>query len=496
MKNDKTIAATTSDNTTVVIAQTRHLDLTAEQTSPTGIVVHLDPSVLVIESNVRPSAPVTREFIEDIRRNGVLMPIRARRDENGNVLVRAGQRRTLAAREAGLTTMPVYVVDSDDTTTERIFEQLAENEQRLALTDGDRAAAYQQLVFEGLSIPAIAKRTGVKSSEVKTAVTVAENQLAASAVQTHALTLDQAATLIEFEGDDSTVDKLIDTATNSPSQFAHVAQRARDDRARAAARAEAEAKLTEAGYVVLTSQPGYYDTDYTPLTDLIDSEGNKVTDDHITGVEGRAAHVNVYGRDDVTIRYYLSDPKKAGFRKATSSSNAGGPMTDEQKAERRTLIANNKAWLAAETVRRGWLTTFLSRKTLPKDSIPFIAQALTDNRNVVSSGLSSGNNLAHTLLGIERESGFYAPDKLATLATAFPAKATHVALAIVIGGIEDATGKHTWRNPSRNNASYFRQLATWGYGLSEVERIVADHKKSRLMEAVTASNNENEDGKG
>jgi ParB family chromosome partitioning protein len=40
----------------------------------------------------------------------VLIPIAAVRDADGQqVRVRSGQRRTLAAREAGLSTVPVYV---------------------------------------------------------------------------------------------------------------------------------------------------------------------------------------------------------------------------------------------------------------------------------------------------------------------------------------------------------------------------------------------------
>ncbi|WP_181135983.1 hypothetical protein [Rathayibacter sp. AY1E4] len=41
------------------------------------------------------------------------------------------------------------------------------------------------------------------------------------------------------------------------------------------------------------------------------------------------------------VSYYLSDPQAAGFRK--EGGNTAGPMTDEQKAERRILITNNRA---------------------------------------------------------------------------------------------------------------------------------------------------------
>jgi len=307
-----------------------------------GTVEHIDPTTLVIEANVRPSAPVTNDFIGSIRDNGVLTPVLARRDTEGNVLVRAGQRRTLAAREAGLPTIPVYIVDADEVTSERIIQQMIENDQREALTDGDRAAAFQQLSFEGLSVTAIAKRTGSKPATVKSGIAVAENAVAASAIQTHQLTLDQAAALIE--GDTNTVDALIEVATESPEQFAHATQRARDEKRLTAIRETATADLIERGFTVLDHEPGYYETDYTPVRDLLTKDGEKVTEAEIAGVEGRAAFVRVYyTSEEATILYYLADPKAAGFHKDRGNAPSG-PMTEEQKEERNALIANNKAW--------------------------------------------------------------------------------------------------------------------------------------------------------
>lgn len=72
-------------------------------TRPAAVVEHIDPQSIVIEANVRPGdtmKPPTKEFIP-IREHGVVMPVHGYRDEQGNVLVRMGERRTLAAREAG-----------------------------------------------------------------------------------------------------------------------------------------------------------------------------------------------------------------------------------------------------------------------------------------------------------------------------------------------------------------------------------------------------------
>jgi ParB family chromosome partitioning protein len=440
-----------------------------------GTIEHIDPNQIIVEANVRTDANLPREFVASIAQNGVLTPILARRDAQGNVIVRAGQRRTLAAREAGLATIPAYIVEADETTVDRIVQQMVENDHREAVTDADRVAAFQQLAFEGLTPAVIAKRTGTKAATVKAGIAVAENSTAGSAIVSHSLTLDQAAALIEFEGDDETVTDLIDMATTVPEQFAHAVQRARDNRRRATIKAEATADLIARGYTILDREPGYYETDgAVRLRELVNADGATVTVEDIAELDGRAAFVRVYATgEEAEISYFLTDYKKAGFRKDSGSGATSGPMTDEQKAERKTLIANNKAWASAEIVRREWLATFLSRKTLPKDAATVIAQGLTVHRREVGSAVTNGNTLAHTLLGIER-GGFWDADKLAALMEHSPAKVQHVTLAIVLGGIEDSTSKNTWRYPEAPKARYFEQLAKWGYGLSEVEQIVID----------------------
>lgn len=444
-------------------------------TVTSGVIEHIDPNQIIVESNVRTRIPLTREFVASIRENGVLTPILARRNSTGQVIVRAGQRRTLAARQAALATIPAYIVDADDTNADRIVQQMVENDHREALTDAERATAFQQLAFEGLTPAVIAKRTGTKTGRVTSSLAVASNPVAAAAIQTHQLTLDQAAALIEFEADGDVVAELIETATSDPAQFDHTAQRARDDRARAQILAKATADLIGRGFTVLEREPGYYETEHTRIRDLRTKDGDRVTAEHIEECVGRAAHVRVYNTGETSVTYFVADPKALGFKKTGTENSNAGPMTDEQKADRRELIANNKAWDSAEIVRRDWLATLLTRKTLPTNAAAVIALGLTGNRSAVSDAMGRGNTLAHQLLSIEPEHGYRAADRIAAYATKHPTKALHVALAVVLAGIEESTNRTTWRHPDTRAAAYLSLLADWGYTLSPVEQIVTNH---------------------
>ncbi|WP_426624509.1 ParB/RepB/Spo0J family partition protein [Leifsonia sp. McL0607] len=434
-----------------------------------GSLRHVDPNSIVIETNARTLPILSEEWIAELKANGVMTPVSGWLNEAGEVVVRAGQRRVLGARAAGLTTVPVYLTIQSQKTADRIVDQVIENEQREAMSSSDLAAAYQQLSFEGLNLTTIAKRLSKKREEVKTGLAVAQNQQAAAAVIDYQLTLDQAAVLIEFEDDEEARTTLIRVATTAPTQFAHEAQRQRDRRARADRKAKLIADLTGRGFVHLTSS-GYDDDKKVllPIADLT-KDGNPATAEDVADLPGRSFRLD--WNDKPVL--YVNGWKEAGFKKARTTVTA--PMTDEQKTERRELIANNKAWDSAEVVRREWLTTVVRKAKLPSDAARFAATGLTTYSGEVYRAMQEQSALAHTLLGIEQDkSGYFAGDNIGGWVAAHPTKAQHATLAVVLGGIESGTSRNTWRSPRQNDAAYFRQLATWGYPLSEVEQLLID----------------------
>jgi ParB family chromosome partitioning protein len=206
-------------------------------------LVHVDPATLVVSANVRADAGLDKQFVASVKDQGVLVPIVARRGEDGQLHVQLGQRRTLAAVEAGRPLVPVYVVDIPDDgkagEVVRIVRQIIENDHRQGLRDADRVHAHQQLALLGLSAGQIARRTRAGVRRVKASLAVAGSELVAAAMDRFDLTLAQAEVLAEFDDDPEAVKALTVTARQDPDQFGHVAQRLRDDRAEAAARARA-----------------------------------------------------------------------------------------------------------------------------------------------------------------------------------------------------------------------------------------------------------------
>jgi hypothetical protein len=94
--------------------------------------------------------------------DSVLVPLTAVRGDDGVVRIRNGQRRTLGGREAGLSTMPVYVLPATATdeaveaveAVERIVHQIVTTDQ---MDDAQRARGIQQMIDAGLSATKVAK---------------------------------------------------------------------------------------------------------------------------------------------------------------------------------------------------------------------------------------------------------------------------------------------------------------------------------------------------
>ena len=173
--------------------------MTAEPTPPPetgaldaatfGRLALVDPNTLELEVNTRLDANLDPHFCASIRDRGVQEPITVRRrTSDGTLVVRKGQRRTLAAVRVGLTQVPVIISpepateDGDEVDTagddyragqaERIVDQLVENQHRAGIGDAvlrgiASAAAFdtlrKTLIVEAIVSPRTSGRTGSSS---------------------------------------------------------------------------------------------------------------------------------------------------------------------------------------------------------------------------------------------------------------------------------------------------------------------------------------------
>lgn len=498
-----------------------------EPLSSAGVLEHVNPNDLAIETNVRTVASLTKQFVASIKENGVLVPIVAIRNTDGTLQVRMGQRRTLAAREAGLTSVPVYVTDAGDDTATRLVDQITENDQRLALDASDRVVGIQTLLDTGMSVTKVAKRLAVSPERVKQSKAVSSSPIAMEALNNRTATLAEAAGIAEFEDDPYAVDRLLRAAGRN--YFEQELERMRAARAEEAEWQKARASYEELGYTVLTEYPSY-GSGQVPLNHLLvpvvgemepePADESVVKDPHHWSVmldeesvftitetgesiaeetidwatEGNPEAVPAEGMvhaDAVTetirrvpCNYFCHDPEAAGLTvserylklsSAAASLPEGAKVESSEdlaakeaaKAERRKVVALNKAGEAAEVARRKFVTDLLKRKTAPKGAMLFVAERLLHGAPMLGSQRS--DEAASELLGVEVRSG-------EVLDHATDARAEVVLLGLTLGAAESLTSKSAWRGPAPDSVAYLRFLAENGYGLSPIEQVIVGEK--------------------
>ena len=110
-----------------------------------------------------------QSLADSISRYGLLQPITVRYQDSGYYQIIAGERRWRAARLAGLTEVPVRIIEADDRTTAELA--LVENLQREDLNPIEEAKGYQSLIDDfGLTQEEAAKSVGKSRPAVANAL--------------------------------------------------------------------------------------------------------------------------------------------------------------------------------------------------------------------------------------------------------------------------------------------------------------------------------------
>ena len=454
---------------------------TTETTTATNDqIVYRDPKVLVANpANVRSDLGKVSDLAQSIAQVGVLEPIILVPTEDGGEAILAGHRRTAAAIEAGLDQVPCIVRPDLASGAESVTAMLVENLRRKDLSATETARAYEQLRGFGLTASAIAKRTGSRPKDVKEHLVIAGSELAAKAGERFAfLSMAHLLVLAEFEDDPDAVRELTVTAKEDPEYFEHRASQLRQARIFQAKLAAVTARLEAAG-IRIVDDPGY--SEHGPMRRLhllVNEKGKELTEKAHASCEGHVATLSSYDPERVT--YWCADPKRFGHKEryaseARSPSSAArgedGKLTEEARAERRRIIANNKAMDAANPVRREFIASLIVRKAAIKGGLRFAVRDLAANPHQ----MSGDDTLLAAFIGTEASRvGAEATTGAAAVDQASDARLVNVLLAHSATAIESTWTKEAWRSVDSRRAAWLGFLATQGYRLAEVEQLVLD----------------------
>lgn len=449
--------------------------------------IEIDPAELLIDVNIRKDERLDKDFVASIAEHGVLVPITAVRTADDQIRVRFGHRRTIAAVQVGLETVPVEVIgdesEEDEAQIERIVSQYAENEHRAGLTSAEKVEVVTQLSAFGVKASDIVRQTRIKRKDVKAAIAVSESDVAKAVTgRNDFLTLDQAASIAEFDDDKEAVKELV--AAAKEGGFEHAVERLREDREEKQAIAAVAAQLEEEG-VAVVERPNWHDK-----ATSLRSVDRKLTPKKHKKCPGHAAYIYATydyrtGETSAKAEYVCTDPAKYGHvdrkGKVIEGQDGADPevqkrIAEEASAERRRVIENNKAWRAATTVRREFVKQLIAQKSAPANSSWFVAMWLADPVSPASFAVDHRHELTCELLGVEQASRWEKNegDLLTAVATAGESRAAVLVLAMALGSHEASMTEQVWRRPSAHHGRYLNFLAACGYELSEIEQLVID----------------------
>lgn len=165
---DAPAAATTAETASDSVSEE-----TPDLTAVPGIrLIQIDPHAIV----PNPRQPRTHfdeddlaELVHSVREFGVLQPVVVRRNADDQFELIMGERRTRAAREAGLEAIPAIVRETAD--EDLLRDALLENLHRSELNPLEEASAYQQLLDDfGITQDELATRIGRSRPQISNTI--------------------------------------------------------------------------------------------------------------------------------------------------------------------------------------------------------------------------------------------------------------------------------------------------------------------------------------
>ena len=409
-------------------------DTAADEATEAEEFLHLDPADIIIGTNVRTDLRADhKEFRKSIKERGVLEAVTVYRNEDGQYVLLRGQRRTVTAAEVGTPTglIPARVVPQP-ADADRIGDQMVENIHRAGMRETEIVAGVEQLALLGVSAAQIAKRTSIDRPTVNAALAVTKADQTRNRLDSGDLTLEEAAIFAEFEHDPEAVERL-ENAKRWRRSLAHEAQRLRDEAAEREADAAEVERLRAEGLPVLTAEEVAEADEVLRIERLVTADGEPLPEEEWPNVPGARVQVvkewvypeDEYDEDDEddrrgrrgrrarralpAVRAGVGRHRPRRLRPRRRGGGSGGTGTrqrattararrqaEARREERRRVIANNKAWASAETVRREWLARFLARKTAPKGAEALICEAVVTGHHSLSKAMDHRHPMLFT----------------------------------------------------------------------------------------------------
>ncbi|MDQ2670634.1 MAG: ParB/RepB/Spo0J family partition protein [Gemmatimonadota bacterium] len=139
---------------------------------PGARLLHIDPNSIVPNPR-QPRSTFDEddlaELVHSVREFGVLQPVVVRVNDDGAYELIMGERRTRAARDAGLETIPAIIRDTSD--EHLLRDALLENLHRSQLNPLEEASAYQQLLEDfGITQEELASRIGRSRPQISNTI--------------------------------------------------------------------------------------------------------------------------------------------------------------------------------------------------------------------------------------------------------------------------------------------------------------------------------------
>lgn len=282
----------------------------------------------------RSKKPVVTDLVTSMAKVGLVQPIVVAKNGKGYNII-AGHRRFAAAQALDWKTIECDVVDLSNPKLD-IGRIMAENEVRENLSGAEKLAGYQTMIDLGYTDEEMVEVSGAEPDEIAAVRKVAEAPKKVITSMPKQATLEEMAALAEFSKGDEHKTLLGVVGTDN---FAHTAERLRQERQRRA-KVEAAHKLLKDNDVRLISRE---DTYYGKALRLSDGRLKLDIQKH-TECPGHCAFVEYYGE----IIYCCDHLDEHGIQ----THGRGAKKTDEEKALDKRKREMRALWRASTSIRQ------------------------------------------------------------------------------------------------------------------------------------------------